>query len=122
MNSNDWRDKWEQDATAERRRQDKTPVAQLLADIQHKKFGEHYGIWYSVGERATLQQAGWILFNILQSDVDYLHRYHCAAALIKLAWLKQFEPVQLSGGNHPYRENLQRVEEILKEQLGSKSS
>jgi hypothetical protein len=41
-------------------------------------------------------QAGWILMDVLESNVDYLIRYHCAEALIRLMPLSDVEPVQLS--------------------------
>jgi hypothetical protein len=89
---------WEQEAGKERERYDARPVIELLADIRAGHFGSYYQIWYSLGSRATLAEAGSLLFSILESSADYLVRYHCAAALISVAgvYADGYRPEQLS--------------------------
>jgi len=58
---------------------------------------------------ATLKEAGWVLFDTLNKKIDYLYRYHCAAALLALLKVSHIQPVQLSGANHNIEENINVV-------------
>ena len=115
---------FEQEAGKEKERYDSLPVSQLIADIASRKFGGYFQIWYSLAERAKVLDVGWLLFDILRSDEEYLTRYHCAAAVISIAGLYSdgFRAEQLSA-RPKYRvdERLEEVKEILERQLGRRA-
>lgn len=100
----------------------KLPVPELLDRVRAGKFKDQFPLWRVIAAKATLVQAGWALFGVLESDADYLNRYHCAAALIQLGGkpLAGFTPVGLSGGKaHGTAENLAKVREVLEAAIGT---
>jgi hypothetical protein len=118
MTSQHWRDLWDEHADAERQAQDPLPVGKLLEAVRRRKFGDYYTLWYAIAAKATLVEAGWILLDVLESDIDYLHRYHCAAALLQLIGDLKFEPVELSATHFPLAGNLAQVRRVLEVRLG----
>jgi len=59
----------------------------------------------------------------LNSETDYLARYHCASALIAIAGsaLAGLAPVMLSGGNALHApDNLDRMRDILEGMVGKR--
>ena len=117
-----WKEQYEDAGTAEKERYVQTSVEHLLQAVQRGQFGDYHQIWYALAENATLEQAGWTLYHVLASPIDYLHRYHAAAALIQLLGKagvsSGFEPVQLSGNPIFIRDNLPKVREMLVQKLG----
>ncbi|HEY4416285.1 MAG TPA: hypothetical protein VGO57_11385 [Verrucomicrobiae bacterium] len=108
---------WEQEADKERLIYDVRPVAELLADVRVKRFGNYYQIWTSIGSRASLAEAGSLLADVLESDVDYLNRYHCAAALISISrtYSDGFRPEQLSADKrYPIHQRICELRQKLK--------
>ena len=100
----------------EKQRYSKLPVAELMALIRAGRLGEHYQIWYSLAERATPVAVNDMLLSFLSSEADYLHRYHCAAALIQVNDLSSagWQPHLLSAApKYPVRENLQKIRALL---------
>ncbi|CAN5537111.1 hypothetical protein BH10PLA1_BH10PLA1_20780 [soil metagenome] len=100
------------------------PTAELLDVVRAGKFGDSYQLWYAIAEKATLQQAGWVLFDVLKSKADYLHRYHCAAALIKIAGkpLAAMTAVGLSAEKaQPVAQNWVTVENFLVATIGTRT-
>lgn len=110
-----WKDIWEQHAQAERETMDRQPLADLLDDARRGRWGNYYNLWDAIADRATLQQAGWILMDVLESAEDYLIRYHCAAALIKLMSRTDVEPVELSADWPSRPERLAHVKADLQQ-------
>ena len=116
MSYGQFQEHWEQEAGKERARYDSRAVSELLADVRAGRFGNYYQIWHSIGARASLAEAGSLLADILESDVDYQHRYHCAAALIAIGRVDSegFRPEQLSAREaYPVRERLAELRERL---------
>ena len=112
----DWRQEYEDASDSERRKLDRIPVEQLLQQVKSAQFGKYYNVWHSLGDRATLHGAGWTLFRFLNSPADDPHRYHCAAALLKLMRNTQLMPVDLSG---PKRQrNLEALRFQLEQAIG----
>src|SRR5262245_41132104 len=108
---------WEREAEKERARYDARAVSALLADVRAGRFGDYYQLWHSIGARASLAEAGSLLADILESDADYLNRYHCAAALIAIGQVHSegFRPEQLSAHEtYPVRERLIELRARLK--------
>lgn len=113
-----WKELWEKYSAEEAARMEETPVEELLEDIREGRFGEYYNIWRAVGRRSTLEESGWLLFSILERDIDYLYRYHCAAALLDLAGISSLSPVDLSGNHSEVSGNIETVRKVLEEILG----
>ena len=114
-----WRDEYDLHADAARRAVDAQPVESLIEQVRGGRYGNYYGIWYSIAQRASLERAGWVLFDVLHRNIDYLYRYHCAAALIALLQTDAFQPVQLSGGAaHDTPRHLDRLRGVLEARLG----
>lgn len=116
MTYGEFQERYEEEGGKERARYDARPVADLLADIRAGRFSDQYQIWYSLGARATLAEAGPTLLAVLESDLEYLHRYHCAAALIAIAQLdpKIYEPATLSVGTpESRREKVAELRRLL---------
>lgn len=119
----EFQERWEKESRKERARYDSVPFATLIEDIRARRFGDYYQIWYSLSARAKLQDIGWLLFDILQSNEDYLIRYHCASALISIAGLysEGFRPEKLSAiAKYPVDRYLEEVRKILLRTLGNK--
>jgi hypothetical protein len=99
MSYEQFEERWAQQAKKEYESYEARPVAELLADVRAGRFGSHYQIWRSLGQRSSLADAGGVLADILESNADFLNRYHCAEALLSLAGTKAdgLRPNQLSG-------------------------
>jgi hypothetical protein len=122
MTTADWRAKWDRAAEAESKRYDAVPVASLILDIRAGRIGRYHSIWYSLARRSSLIDAGWTLFNVLESRAPYLVRYHCAAALVMLLDGVNVKPVELSASRFPLSENLARVGHAIEMEIGSPTS
>jgi len=113
----EFHEQYEDAADAERRALSALSVQALLDRARNGRFGEYYQLWPVIAEKATLPQAGPVLLTVLESDAPYLTRYHCAAALLKLAGepLAAFTPVSLSsGGPQAIRANLDKIAAFLR--------
>jgi hypothetical protein len=116
----DWREQWENAAGEDRKRLDELPVDLLLADVDAGRYGDYYNIWYSIAGRATLDQGGWILFDVLNRRIDYLFRYHAAAALLQLLGETRLKAVDLSGDRPEREDNLRLIESRLRQKIGER--
>lgn len=114
----DWREKWEVAAGDEQSEYDSISLEQLIERIENGWFGNYYALWRTVEARATLELVGWLLFDVLESKASYLHRYHCARALLNLMGETRFDPVHLSGNNPKLQQNLLVIEKELIKRLG----
>jgi hypothetical protein len=117
-----WQDSWENAAADERAQYDARPVSELITHIQKGWFGTYYTIWHSIAMRAKLEQAGWPLFDVLRSNANYLNRYHCAAALLRLLGNSPFEAVHLSADIPNREHNLEVIERELINRLGTRET
>ena len=113
-----WQDHWEAAAGEERQAYDSRPLQELLDALQNGYFGGYFNLPYSIAARASLAEAGWPLYDVLRRDVDYLHRYHCAAALLKLLGETPWEAVHLSATIHDLNKNLADLQRLLEERIG----
>jgi hypothetical protein len=115
---------YEQAASAEYAAFCAMPIGLLLQRVRSGDFGHYYQLWRAISSKALLDEAGWSLFDVLNSSVDYLVRYHCADALIKVAGkaLAEWKPEMLSADKkYPVRQNLKMVEESLGALLGKRA-
>ncbi|WP_420149062.1 hypothetical protein [Spirosoma sp.] len=127
--SYDWREQYEQAAGKEHNRYTTLSVADMLQRIDQGVYGEYNMIWRTLAEEATLQQAGWTMFRVLQrNEVDYLIRCNCAEALLELLGRTDVmqtldEAVKLTSGTlverRPY---LTALQQELTERLGGEST
>lgn len=80
-----WKDQYESAAERESAAYEAMSVKTLLSHVQQGQYGQYHMIWSAVAEQATLKEAAWTLFDVLQHDKsDYLLRYNCAKALLEL--------------------------------------
>lgn len=89
----------EETADKEQKTFDSLTLNDLTARVKAKDFGVSYQIWYAIARKAKVEEVGWLLFDILESDEEYLTRYHCAAALLSLfdPFSGIMKPEELSG-------------------------
>jgi hypothetical protein len=117
MGSGEWRETWEQHADKEQGKLEGLSVRELCARIHARKLGDYYQIWQAVAKRATLPEVGWILYGVLESDMEYLHRYHCAEALLQLMGAKSPTAVELSA-EWGRAKNLPLLASVLEQRIG----
>lgn len=117
MDEGNWRETWEQHADQERDVLDEVSVSELVERVQAGQFGDYYRIWYALADHAKLNDVGWVLFSVLESEADYLDRYHCAAALLRLMGEKRLQAVELSA-EWGRAKNLGPVGKALEQRIG----
>jgi len=89
---------------------DSLSVPELIEWIKAKPVHDRFQIWYSLADRAKPHEVNDLLLSFLESDADYLDRYHCAAALIQINQLQGIGPVMLSGRpKYPVDETLLKL-------------
>jgi hypothetical protein len=114
-----WQEAWEAEARGELDALRARPTSELLELVRAGRFGGYFVLWDAIAERSTLDEAGWPLFTVLASDADYLDRYHCADALLKLLGGETWEPVQLTAGDEQVRQaNLAQLRAELERRIG----
>ncbi|UFH57536.1 hypothetical protein [Spirosoma sp. KNUC1025] len=122
-----WQEDYEKAAQQEYDLYNAQSVAAILNRIERGEYGVYNMIWYTLAEEATLPQAGWTLFRVLQRDeLDYLIRCNCAEALLQLlgrtdVMLILNEAVNLTSGTPAKRQPyLAVLQQELTERLGAK--
>jgi hypothetical protein len=111
---------WEREAASEYDGYLAQPAAALVAEVRARRYGEYYQLWRAVAARATLDQAGNLLLEVLRRNEPYLVRYHAASALLALLGTKEFDPVELSAEARPeIAANLEAVETLLRRRLAN---
>lgn len=115
----DWREDYERAAEAESARLARASDRVLLEAIRARQTGEYYTIWRVIGERRPKPEICWTLYETLTSDRDYLDRYHCAQALLRLLGLRTFEAAELSALSPNLPGNLAAPHQIIEAQVGA---
>jgi len=115
-----WKTVWEDNADNERKTYNSMEVGEVLRMVKEGHYGDYYSIWYSISERATLEQAGYVLLEVLHRDIRYLLRANCAGALIRLMNEKQIRGVDLSADRPDQNEFLEKIEKKLGELIENK--
>lgn len=116
-----WQDHWEDEAERERIDYEAAPVEHLLQNISDGLYGRYYQVWDIVARRADPVSAAWILFDVLERDIDYLHRMPCAEALLKLLDCDRFRPVDLGGTHAEVTENLAALMVVIETKIGPRN-
>lgn len=114
----DWRERYEIEAASELATFDQEPVYELLDRVANRMYGKYFSLWRSIAQRAELEQAGWLLFEVLQTEPEYLQRYHCAAALLTLMGLDRTDAVRYSADSADRHTNLDDLETALSDRIG----
>jgi hypothetical protein len=99
----------------------KLPVHALLDRVRASQFGGQHQIWRAIRDKASLEESAGTLLAVLESNAEYLSRYHCADALLKIAGkpLKGWEAVHLSGGpGWKSAENVKTIRAWIEATLG----
>lgn len=117
----DWRSLWEDASSKEESRWKRASDHQLLAAVRSRSTGEYYGLWRELGSRRPSAEVCWVLFDVLESDREYLERYHCADALLKLLNIDALEAVALSAGWPEEPANLARVRGVIESRFGPRA-
>lgn len=116
-----WKTAWEDAADAEQKRLDSMAVEDLLEMVKNGDYGSFYGIWSSIANRATVEQAGFILLEVLHGDSWYTLRANCAQALLKLMNEDEIRAVDLTADRPDQDEFLQKIEKKLRLLTGEKA-
>jgi hypothetical protein len=114
----DWRERWEDDSQAEYDQFCELALETLLARVATMKLGSHCQIWEAIAAKEDLRTAGWPLFGFVSSGAPYLHRYHCAAALLTLLKLSKYQAAQLTVEHLNPARALADVAKILASRVG----
>ncbi len=114
-----WQDHWEKAAEEECRIMEGKPLPELLEEARRGRFGAYYTMWSVIARKATAEEAGSVLLGVLESDADYLHRYHAADALLKLLGYDGLRPVDLSADHSLRDQNIACVRRELEERIGT---
>lgn len=114
-----WQDHWEEAAEEEYRRMEGKPVPELLEETCRGRLGAYYTIWKVIARKASLEEAWRVLLSVLESDADYLHRYHAAEALLKLLGNKVLQPVDLSADHTLRDESIACIRRELEDRAGA---
>jgi len=117
-----WKEQWEDGAGAELEDLHALPIEELRRRVAKRRFGDYYMIWDAIAAKRDLAAVGWQLVDFLKSSADYLHRYHCARALLALMDCKDFEAADLSAELRNPAKNLVIVETLLVSALGPRPS
>lgn len=118
MNELEFRARYEKEAAADKAATDKVPLERLLERVRQRYYGSYFSLWRSIAQRATLEQAGWALLEVLKTEPQYLQRYHCASALLALMGKSRAEAVHYSADNANRWENLESLETELLARVG----
>lgn len=118
----DWRTQYEESAEKETAGLARRSDHELLDIVRTRKTGDYFAVWRILGARAPTPEICWQLYDVLLSDRDYLDRYHCADALLKLLRCATFEAVQLSADWPVVAENLKRFRGIVEQAVGPQAS
>ena len=105
---------WERAAGAEYDRYVELPVAELIADVIARRYGECHQHWRAIAAKVMLAEAGWVLLAVLRGEDPYLVSSHAAVALLALVCTQEFEPVQLSAERPDRDANIDAVERMIR--------
>ncbi len=114
----EFQDRWEQEAERELSEFGRLSSAELAQRLSDGQYGVHFTFWRVLADKCKLVDVFEPMLRLLRSNADYLIRYHCADALIRLASVQGFEPIHLSA-NGPWNMDarLSEMEALIRAQL-----
>jgi hypothetical protein len=113
-----WRERYEIEAASELAEYEQKSLDVLFNQIRSRQYGRYFSLWRAIASRAQLEQAGWLLFEVLQTESDYLQRYHCAGALLSLMGLNRTDAVNYSADSADRFKNLHDLKVALSDRIG----
>lgn len=120
MSYADFQRQYEIESEKERAAYDREPVGELLGRVRARRLGGQYQLWYSIGARASLGEAGWLLFEFVSGPDEYLDRYHAAAALLTLLGWTHLEPADLTVAHRSPEKHLAAARTELERRIGAR--
>ena len=115
-----WKDHYNDFAQKEREYIRQMPIENILADVKNKRYGQYYTVWEIIAQKSTLEEAGMILIEVLEQDIDYLIRMNCASyALLKLMPDCPFSAADLGGDHDEVKSNVAKLKAILQSRFNS---
>lgn len=118
MTEKHWRDQYDDSANAEHKSLNAESVEKLKKRVMKKDFGEYYAIWTAIADTKDLPAFGWMMFDFIKSNEDYLQRYNCARALLAMMGTTKYEPQNLTIKHMKPEAALADVEVMLTEAIG----
>lgn len=119
MSYADFQRRYELESEKERAEYDREPIEALLGRVRARRLGGQYQLWYAIAARASLAQAGWLLFDFVSGAHEYLDRYHAAAALLTLLGRADLEAADLTVAHRSPDEHLADVRAELERRAGA---
>ncbi|MBC7894612.1 MAG: hypothetical protein H7066_04315 [Cytophagaceae bacterium] len=116
--SGEWREHYEDAADADLAAMSAESLPQLIRRVQRREFGEYYALWDAIAGKRDLHAVGWLMFDFITSDATYLHRYHCARALLVLLGNSTYEAADLTVAHREPARALAVVEQELVRAIG----
>jgi hypothetical protein len=113
-----WKEQWEDESHAEYEVLRALPLEERRRRIAKRQFGSYYMIWDAIAAKRDLPPVAWQLFEFLKSHADYLHRYHCARALLALMDYRDLQAADLSVEHMNPSKNLATIEALLEKAVG----
>lgn len=113
-----WKDQYEAAAGAEFNAHMERPMSELVAEARRGQKSGYHQLWQAIGARGTPAQVGWVLFDVLLTGREYLERYHCAGALLRVLRCTEFEAVDLAAMRPALSQNLERVRQLVEQAAG----
>ena len=109
-----WKDYYDEAAEMERQHLRKLPIETILENVKQGRYGSYYVVWEIIGRRANLEEAGLILIEVLERDIDYLIRMNCALyALLKLMPDCPFSAADLAGDHPEMKSNVALLKKYI---------
>ncbi|MBK7972973.1 MAG: hypothetical protein IPK07_06725 [Deltaproteobacteria bacterium] len=121
MSYADFQRQYEIESEKERAGYDREPIGALLGRIRARRLGGQYQLWYAIAARASLAEAGWLLFDFVSGDAEYLDRYHAANALLALLGWTDLEAADLTVAHRSPEKHLAAARGELERRIGARS-
>lgn len=119
MSYEDFQRRYEIEAEKERSGYDREPLGVLLERVRSRRLGGHHQLWYAIAARASIRDAGWLLFDFVSGEHEYLDRYHAAAALLTLLGRADVDAADLTVAHRSPETHLGEVRAELERRLGA---
>ncbi len=111
---------YELESEKERAGYDREPIGALLGRVRSRRLGAQYQLWYAIAARASLAEAGWLLFDFVSGANEYLDRYHAATALLTLLGRRDLEAADLTVAHRSPGTHLAGVRAELERRIGAR--
>lgn len=118
-----WKDAWEYHAAESHRQQVEMGEDALIEQLIRGLTDGYFSSWSAIGDVGTVDKSAVPMFRfLLERNMDYLNRYHCADALAKILGMRTDDPI-FEGikfdhdGEHVRQGFLKQLWEIISKRL-----